>query len=290
MPNFNENTRDFLQFPIYYYDVVYSMSLPVRGIAGAASVLLNAWDPIALAPALLNVDASGNLKVTSTGGGSGGGTATAAAPTYVEGTNNALSMDLAGNLRVAGALALSGSVSVSNFPATQPVSGTVAVTSAGLTNLDVALSTRTKPSDQQHVIIDSSASIAVTGPLTDTQLRATPVPVSGTVVTGGLTDTQLRATPVPISGTVAAAVTGTVAVTGSVAVTGTFFQTTQPVSLASIPNEPNMDVALSTLAASLTTIAQASWIANKLNLHQLLAMQAGTAGFIPFETPAFLAG
>lgn len=53
---------------------------------------------------------------------------------------------------------VSGTVAVSNFPATQPVSG----------------------------------------PLTDTQLRATPVPVSGP-----LTDTQLRATPVPVSGTVA---------------------------------------------------------------------------------------
>lgn len=41
------------------------------------------------------------------------------------------------------------------------------------------------------------------GPLTDTQLRATPVPVSGTVATGGLTDAQLRATAVPVSGTVA---------------------------------------------------------------------------------------
>lgn len=43
---------------------------------------------------------------------------------------------------------------------------------------------------------------AVTGPVTDAQLRATPLPVSGTVTTGGLTDMQLRATPVPISGSV----------------------------------------------------------------------------------------
>lgn len=79
-------------------------------------------------------------------------------------------------------------VAVNNFPAVQPVSdnggsltvdGTVAVSSVGGT-------------------------VAVTGPLTDTQLRATPVPVSGTVTTGGLTDTQLRATPVPVSGTVTA--------------------------------------------------------------------------------------
>lgn len=52
---------------------------------------------------------------------------------------------------------------------------------------------------------------ASSGGLTDTELRATPVPVSGTLaVTGPLTDTQLRATPVPVS--------------------GTFWQTTQPVS------------------------------------------------------------
>ncbi len=55
-----------------------------------------------------------------------------------------------------------------------------------------------------------SGAVAVTGPLTDTQLRAVAVPVSGTVgvsgsvaVTGPVTDTQLRATPVPVSGTVA---------------------------------------------------------------------------------------
>ena len=46
-------------------------------------------------------------------------------------------------------------------------------------------------------------------PLTDTQLRATPVPVSGSVTANTglsqpLTDSQLRATPVPVSGTVTA--------------------------------------------------------------------------------------
>ena len=70
--------------------------------------------------------------------------------------------------------------------------------------------------------------VPVSGPLTDTQLRATSVPVSGTFfqatqpvsgtffqgiqpVSGPLTDTQLRATPVPVSGTVSV---GTVPVTG----------------------------------------------------------------------------
>jgi len=57
---------------------------------------------------------------------------------------------------------------------------------------------------------------------------------------GGLTDAQLRATPVPVSGTVTAnAGTGTMAVSLATApttpVTGTFFQATQPVSAASLP-------------------------------------------------------
>jgi hypothetical protein len=77
---------------------------------------------------------------------------------------------------------------------------TLALIRAKTDNIDVALSTRTKPADQQHVIVDSSAAVPVTGPLTDTQLRATPVPVSGTVTASGpLTDTQLRASAVPIS-------------------------------------------------------------------------------------------
>lgn len=62
-------------------------------------------------------------------------------------------------------------------------------------------------------------------PLTDTQLRATPVPVSGTVSTGlsqPLTDTQARATPLPVSGTVTATgpVTDTQLRASAVAVTG----------------------------------------------------------------------
>ncbi len=55
--------------------------------------------------------------------------------------------------------------------------------------------------------------LAVTGPLTDTELRANPVPVSGTVSTGSLTDAELRASPVPVSLT-STTITGSVAVTG----------------------------------------------------------------------------
>lgn len=72
------------------------------------------------------------------------------------------------------------------------------------------------------------------GGLTDVELRATPV-----LVSGPLTDAQLRAADVKVS------LDGEV-----VPVTGSFFQTTQPVSLAIAPStpitNPNLDVALST--------------------------------------------
>jgi hypothetical protein len=76
--------------------------------------------------------------------------------------------------------------------------GNTAFTANAGTNLNTsALATQATLAS----ILTALSSVAVTGPLTDTELRATPVPVSGTVTTGGLTDTQLRATAVPVSAT-----------------------------------------------------------------------------------------
>lgn len=185
-------------------------------------------------------------------------------------------------------------VSGSFFQATQPVSGTfwqsvqpvsatalplptgaateatLAAIKAKTDNLDVALSTR-----------------AVTG-LTDTQLRAVPVPVSGSffqatqpvsgtfwqatqpvsiaatvAVSGPLTDAQMRASAVPVSGAFFQA---------TQPVSGTFWQSTQPISAAALPlpsgasteatlaaikaKTDNIDVALSTRAVTGLTDAQ----------------------------------
>lgn len=94
--------------------------------------------------------------------------------------------------------------------------------------------------------VSIAASVAVTGPLTDTQLRLTPVPISGTVTTGGLTDTQIRATALPVS-LASTTVTGSVAVTGPltdtqlrltavpVSLTSTTLTGTSAISAASLP-------------------------------------------------------
>jgi hypothetical protein len=65
------------------------------------------------------------------------------------------------------------------------------------------------------VNIKSSTSLTVTGPLTDTQLRASAVPVSGP-----LTDTQLRASAVPVSLAVAPTTTVQLATATVVSSTG----------------------------------------------------------------------
>lgn len=114
--------------------------------------------------------------------------------------------------------------------------------------------------------------IAVTGPLTDTQLRATPVPVSGTVATGGLTDTQLRATPVPVSGTVTAnAGTGTLAVSGPL--TDTQLRAT-PVPVSGTVTVTDGAGALNVIVDSgTTTVTQGTGT----NLHAVLDATSTTA-------------
>ncbi len=52
------------------------------------------------------------------------------------------------------------------------------------------------------LVTTAGAAVTATAGLTDTQLRATPVPVSFTADESGLTDVQLRATAVPVSGPV----------------------------------------------------------------------------------------
>lgn len=85
------------------------------------------------------------------------------------------------------------STAVSNFPTTQTVSGT----------------------------------LTCNGPLTNTQLRAEAVPVSGSMSVSNWPATQ------PVSGSVSVS-----NFPASQAVTGTFFPATQPVSIASMPSTP----------------------------------------------------
>jgi hypothetical protein len=137
-----------------------------------------------------------------------------------------------------GSLTVDGTVAVSSsaLPSGASTEATLALIKAKTDNIDVALSTRTKPADQQHVILDSGTTVVTDGggSLTvDGTVAVTDgggsLTVDGTVsvddgggsitVDGPLTDAQLRAAVVPISdGGGSLTVDGTVAVSGTVTV------------------------------------------------------------------------
>lgn len=123
--------------------------------------------------------------------------------------------------------------------------------SANIANLNITLSALRDaivgvgPKTLTDVVTAVQATQTVTGPLTDTQLRATAVPVSGP-----LTDTQLRASAVPVTNLTLPLPTGAateatlltrtkpadqqhvVIDTNPVPVSGTFYQATQPTTNA----------------------------------------------------------
>lgn len=114
-------------------------------------------------------------------------------------------------------ITVDGAVSVSNFPAVQPVSAVdldirdlvfatdkvdVSGSSVNVNNGVGAAAVNIQDGGNSITVdgvVAITGPVAVTGPLTDAELRATPVPVSGIIATGGLTDAELRATPVPVS-------------------------------------------------------------------------------------------
>lgn len=159
-----------------------------------------------------------------------------ASTSALQSTGNASLSSLDGKAPVLGQSVMTGSmpVVIASNQSAVPVSGTVTA-NAGTGTMTVGQATGTN----LHVVVDSAPSTAVTGPLTDAELRAVPVPVSGavtatvsqatgtnlhvvvdsapsTAVTGPLTDAQLRAVAVPVSGTITAnAGSGTMAVSAA---------------------------------------------------------------------------
>jgi len=126
------------------------------------------------------------------------------------------------------------------FQATQPISGTVAVSNMvtqGLTDTQLRLTavpvsgTVAVSNMVAQGLTDTQiratalpvsgaffqATQPVSGPATDTQLRATPLPVTMSN-TLALTDTQLRATPVPVSGALSVTANGIISTVNSTSV------------------------------------------------------------------------
>lgn len=132
------------------------------------------------------VDSSGN-QISSFGGS--GGTASAFGSTFPSGASSGTAVGFNDGTNMQAARVVDADSSGGTFY-------TMATNSVFRTSgTPVEAGTSSNP---WNVVFPSGQ--AVTGPLTDTQLRATAVPISGTVTaTGPVTDTQLRASAVPVS-------------------------------------------------------------------------------------------
>jgi hypothetical protein len=178
-------------------------------------------------PSAANPDGSAAFPITVNATGVAQATATSAAPTYVNGTPNPLSMDLSGNLRVSGGGGGGGG----------------AVTAVSGAFVDGAMVTMGTEADASwsgsgsgtlvSLLKGIYGKIAGGGPVT----AASGAFVDGSIVTIGTEAdaawsgsgsstlvAALKAIYAKLAGTL------TTAISGSVAVTGTFWQATQPVS------------------------------------------------------------
>ncbi len=182
---------------------------------------------------------------------------------------------------VSGTVGVSGSVAVTGsfYQATQPVS----IASMPSTAVTGTFWQATQPVSAAALPLPTGASTEATLALIKAKTDNIDVALSTRAVTG-LTDTQLRATPVPVSGTVA--VTGTFwqatqPVSGTVAVTGTFWQATQPVSAAALPlpTGASTEATLSTLNGKVTACNTGAVVVSAITPPTLTKATQGATGF-----------
>lgn len=162
------------------------------------------------------------------------GAAILAAVDGVEALLTTIDADTSALAAAAGTVAVSGGTVVATVASTTVTAGTVAISNATVAVTQSGIWNIGTVTALPNVVVGSGTVVA-TGPLTDTELRATPVPVSGTltasisdvtvsagtvVATGPLTDTELRATPIPVSGTLTASISDVTVSAGTVVATG----------------------------------------------------------------------
>jgi hypothetical protein len=166
----------------------------VTAAQGTAAAVAGAW-PVKV------TDGTNSMPTMDTAGRAGFEKVT-------DGTNTA-AVKAASTAAVAGDTALVVAVSPNNTPVLPSGAATSSAQTTGnnsLSSIDTktpALGQAAMAASSPVVIANNQTAVPVSGPLTDTQLRATVVPVGdgggSLTVDGPLTDTQLRATAVPVS-------------------------------------------------------------------------------------------
>jgi hypothetical protein len=128
------------------------------------------------------------------------------------------------------------------LPVSLATAPTTPVTNAGLTNLDVALSTRLKPADTLAGVTTVATVTSITNPVAtnaDTAIDGTAAPAKGILVLGQSDDATPIYAPLPLAvGGESLVVSGTLGVNN--------FPATQPVSGTVAVSNPNVNYSLET--------------------------------------------
>ncbi len=118
------------------------------------------------------------------------------------------------------------------------------------------------------VIIDNV--VPVTGPLTDAELRATPIDVNATFAPSGIQDVNLVSTiPVPVTDNAGSlTVDGTVSISGSVAVTGPL--TDAQLRASAVPTKEELSSVATITSVILTNNTNATLLAANASRRQAI--------------------
>lgn len=217
-------------------------SVPTTTVNGTVTANIGTTNGIALDASVLNPQGSATGGTAAAKSDLAGGIYNATPPTLTDGQQAGLQLDANGQLKVIGTSTVSGSVSVSNFPATQPVSGTLTC-NAGTGTLAVSAAALPLPSGAATASKQDTGNNSISS--IDGKLAALGQAHSAASMPVVIADDQ-----------------------SAIPVTGAFFQTTQPVSGTLTCNAGSGTLAVS--AASLPLPSGASTAAKQPAL--------GTAG------------
>lgn len=301
-------------------------STTITGTVAVTGTFFQATQPISAASLPLPTGAATSAKQPALGTA---GTASTDVIT-VQGIASGVAQPVSGTFWQA-TQPVSGTVTVGNaslavtgtfFQATQPVSGTVTVTGVATETTLAALSAKFSALGQNTMVnsapvviasnqsalpvtgaffqatqpVSIAATVAVTGPLTDTQLRAAVVPVSltsttvtGTVAVtdnaGSLTVDAPVATPVfvRLSDGAAAISTLPVSIAGTVAVSGPLTDTQIRATPLPVSGTVTANIAAAQTLATVTTVGTVTTITNAVTVTPP-TLTKGTQGATGFST------
>lgn len=267
---------------------------PAYGVATCGTIPGSLQAPTSGSRSYLTVDTNGNLcagvsvsatiataglaisVTTSTTSGTVmtpvGGFVTTAAPTYINGQSNALSLDTSGNLRVAGTISLSQCTSATCTSTVVQPTGTNlhTVSDSGTITTITNPVTVTDGAGALNTIVDSGTITTITNPVT----------VTGTVTATGCTSSGCTSTVVQPTGTNLHVVTDSGTITTVTTVTGATISNGAGASAVNIQDGGNSITVDGAVTVTNSTTANMAVSADLATIKQTATVTAGVAGLL----------